>query len=245
LAEFSFIDYVFVALMIGSFLMGWARGFVAVLTGFAAFLATMFLAGRYTDTLVRWLNQTWQVQERFAEVLKRRLELPEAAHQVPASVIPWDKAMQLLAEVPLPNEYRAALAQEIAEWSQSAGTQTIAEFITQQLAAGVVSGLAFTILAMGVGWGLSLLGRLISSKVTDLPLIGGLNRILGGATLLLQTSVVLAVVVAIAIPMVAAWGFRGVGPVLEESYMAPYLLRYFEWLKGLLLGSGSTFFLAP
>lgn len=237
------VDYLFIVVLVTGLAIGWARGFVEVFTGFVVFLVATVVSGRYTAEVVGWLNRTWGAQEWLADVIRRRINLPPEAYKVPAAAVPWSRALEWLRELPIPESYKVTLAQRLSEWSQSAGSQTAAEFITQQMAAGLLSTAVFVLLTVLIGWVLSFLGRLVNDQVKELPLIGTANRMLGGAAYLLQAAILLSVLVALVAPTLSMYGAGSFGKAVEHAYLSPHFLKLFEWLRGVIFGtSGGSFF---
>lgn len=230
------VDYLIIAVMVTALAVGWAKGLVELLTGFLVFIVATLVAGRYTNDAITWLNRTWGAQERLVGVLQRRVTLPPEADKVPMNAIPWQKALEWLRDVPIPEAYKATLAQRLAAWSEAAGSQTASSYIIQQLAAGVLSAAVFIVLVSLVGWGLGLLARLISDQVKELPLVGTTNRMLGGAVAVLQVGVVMALIVGLLVPLMSVYGLQGLGSSIENAHLTPYFRTLFEWLRGVLFG---------
>lgn len=242
LGNLTVVDYLLIGVMVAAVGYGWARGFVAVLTGVLVFVVTLFVAGRYSDPLVAWINQNWGAEAWFAGLLERRIDLPAEAMKAPASSIPWQKVLEMLQELPLPDSYKAALAQQVSEWSASAGSMSVATYLFQQIAAAVVHGLVFLALAALVGWGLTLLARLVSHQIKELPLVGTLNRALGAIALLLQAALALSFLVAMVVPMLWVYGAGSVGAAVENAALTPYFVRFFQGAKAMVFGANPTFF---
>lgn len=243
LQHLTIVDYIFLLALIVAFAIGWARGLVEILTGFLVFLVTMFVAGRYTSDLVAWINRIWGVEARVAAALERRINLPAETYRAPSEIIPWHKVLEWLREVPIPEAYKQTLAERVADWSHSAGSQTAARFITQEIAGGVLSAVVFVVLVLVIGWFLSLVGRLVSDQLKEIPLVGMINRMLGAATYGLETLVALALVVALVVPALSMYGFIFIGDAVSHSQLTPHLLTFYEWIRVLLFGGldGSFF----
>lgn len=236
LQALTVVDYLIIATLVIALAVGWARGLVELLTGFLVFVVSTLVAGRYTNEVTAWLNRTWGAQERLAGVLQRRVTLPPEADKVPMNAIPWEKALEWLRDVPIPNAYKETLAQRLAAWSEAAGSQTAAAYIIQQLAAGVLSAAVFIILVSLVGWGFGLLARLVSDQVKELPLVGTTNRLLGGAVAMLQAGVMIALVVGLLVPLLSVYGMQGLGSSIENAHLTPHFRILFEWLRGVVFG---------
>jgi uncharacterized membrane protein required for colicin V production len=245
LQSLTTVDYVIIAVIGTALLIGWVRGLVEVLTGFLVFIVATFIAGRYSPQVLELLNRIWNVQSKLAEAFARRLNLPPEAEQIPASAIPLEKAAEWLRAIPIPGAFRETLAQRLADWSQSAGSQTAADFITGQLAAGVLNTLVFVVMVSLLTWGLALLSRLVSDQIKEIPLVGTANRLLGSAVVGLGTAFVVALIVGLLGPTLAMYGGPTIGKAIQNAQLAPHFLALYNWLRTFLFGgAGGQFFIS-
>lgn len=242
LRSLTVVDYLIVAILISATAIGWARGLVEILTGFIVFVITMFVAGRYTTAVVGWLNRTWGAQEWLTQFLERRINLPAETYKIPATAVSWQKALEWLHDIPIPEVYKQGLAQRLEAWSHSAGSQTVAHFILRQIAAGVLTALVFIVSIAVIGWVMGLLARLVSDQIKEIPLVGTANRLLGSVANVGETGIVLALIVSLVVPLIAMYGVTSLGVAVKYARLTPYLLAYFGWFKGLFFGSASGFF---
>lgn len=239
------VDYAIIAMMGAALLVGWVRGLVEVLTGFLVFVVATFVAGRYAEAVLGLLNRMWDVQHSLAGVFARRLNLPPEAQQIPASAIPVEKAVEWLRLIPIPKGFRETLAQRLTEWSQSAGNQTAADFITSQLAAGVLTTFVFVVMVAVISWGLMLVARLVSDQIKEIPLVGTANRLLGSAVVGLEVAVVMALLVGLLGPALSMYGGAKAGQAIGHAQLAPYFLNLYHWLRTFLFGvAGGPFFIS-
>lgn len=239
------LDFFMVALLLGALLYGWVKGFVEVLTGFLVFIVSAFVAGHYSGAVLALLNRMWNLQVKLAAVLERRINLPAEANRVPASAIPWEKAVEWLESLPLPAAYRETLAHRLAEWSAGAGSQTAAEFILNQLAAGILGAVVFVIMISVVAWVLAVLAKLVSDQIKEIPLVGTANRILGSLVTGMEAALFLALLVGLLGPMLSVYGGASLGGMIQSAELSPYLLSLYHWLRQVLFGmGGGVFFLS-
>ena len=239
------VDYGIIAVVGAALLIGWVRGLVEVLMGFLVFIISAFIAGRYSSLVLEILNRMWDVQHKLADVFSRRLNLPAEANRIPASAIPLEKAADWLRSIPIPKGFRETLAQRLVDWSHAAGSQTAADFITSQLAEGVLTTLVFVVMVVVVAWGLALLARLVSDQIKEIPLVGTINRLLGAAVLGLEASVVVALAVGLVGPALSMYGGTSAGNALQGAQLAPYFLSLYNWLRAFLFGiGGGPFFIS-
>jgi uncharacterized membrane protein required for colicin V production len=244
LVTFTLVDYVLLAMLVTGLIAGLTRGFIELLTGFIAFFVATVVAGRYSQAVLQFINRYWGLQEYVAGVLKRRISLPAEAYVIQANQIPWETAVRMVSGLPLPTVYKEMLAQRIVEWSQTAGTQSAAEFILQQLAAGILGAIVFLLMVVLVTYLLSLLGKLISDQVKEIPLVGMANRLLGGALSTLEVAVSLAFAIALFVPLLSMWGMTSFANSVQDAYLAPYFLALYDGVKGVLFDAGGSLFLA-
>jgi hypothetical protein len=242
LQSFTVVDYVILGILLTALGIGWARGLVELLTGFVVFVVSTTVAGRYADDVVTWLNRLWGVRERLAGVIERRLNLPPEAYKVNAGAIPWERVLEWLRDLPLPDEYKMALAHWVADWSQTAGNKTVGEYVVQQFAGGVLHTLVFMVMVFVLGWLLALAGKLVSDQTKELPLVGTTNRLLGASVTVTETAVMLAVVIGMIVPMLSIYGMGQFGTVIGGAQLTPHFLDLFRWLRGTLFGLAGGYF---
>ncbi|HWI53614.1 MAG TPA: CvpA family protein [Symbiobacteriaceae bacterium] len=239
------VDYGIIAVVGTALLIGWVRGLVEVLMGFLVFIISAFIAGRYSALVLEILNRMWDVQHKLADVFSRRLNLPAEANHIPASAIPLEKAADWLRSIPIPKGFRETLAQRLVDWSHAAGTQTAADFITSQLAEGVLTTLVFVVMVVLISWGLALLARLVSDQIKEIPLVGTINRLLGAAVLGLEASAIVALVVGLVGPALSMYGGASAGSAIQGAQLAPHFLTLYNWLGAFLFGiAGGPFFIS-
>lgn len=242
---FTLVDFIYMSILLVAFAIGWAQGAMQMLTNFLAFMAAVFVAGRYATAVAEWVNQAWGLQARIASMLERRITLPSETFRVPAKAVPHARAMEWLKDLPLPQEFKVNLAQRIADWSHAAGNQTVAEYVVNQLAAGVLYVLVFVVVTLAVAWILSVLGRLVSDQVKEIPLVGSINRLFGASVNLFETGLVIAVFVTLIAPTLSMYGFQSAGRAVHDAALTPHFITFFNWVRGPLFGASRGFFFLP
>jgi uncharacterized membrane protein required for colicin V production len=236
------MDWILLALLAAGLVHGWVRGFVGLLAGLIAYLAAIVIAGRYTPAAVAWLDRSWGTTAKLASVLRYRITLPPEAERIPASALPWEKVMEWLAALPLPESYKMQLAGRVQAWSEAGAHMSASEFIMGQLAAGMVSAAVFLLLAGALGYALGLVGRLISGYISELPIVGLFNRLLGGATGLAQAAVFLSILLSVGAPLFGLKLFSQLADVMGSSRVAGWLIGLYAPISRLLFGQGGEFF---
>ncbi|MFZ5816183.1 MAG: CvpA family protein [Bacillota bacterium] len=243
-ASLTVVDITILGTLLVAVLIGWSTGIIRFLTGFVSFIVAVLVAGRYSGLVMEWLNLAWNLQGRMEQVMTRRLNLPPEAAQVPMSRVPFETALSWLQAVPLPDGYKHPLAHRLADWSEAAGGRTAAEFLIEQIASGLLSALVFAGLVTVISLLLGYLGRFISDQVQEIPLIGTADRMLGAVALLLQAAVVLSFVTVFVVPTLSIYGAEHLGEAFNQSKTTPYLIGFFELIRGLLFGGGTRLWIA-
>lgn len=240
----SVVDITILGTLLVAFLIGWSTGIIRFLTGFVSFIIAVLVAGRYTKLVLEWLNLLWGLQERMEEVMTRRLNLPVEAAQVPMSRVPFETVLAWLKAVPLPDVYKHPLAHQVAEWSQAAGGKTAAQYLIEQIAAGLLNALVFAALVLVISLFLGYLGRFLSDQIQEIPVIGTVDRTLGAAALVLQTTVILSFVAVFLVPTLSIYGAGHLDEAFNQAKTTPYLIGFFELIRGLLFGGGTRLWIA-
>lgn len=238
-ASLTVVDITILGSLLIAFLVGWSTGVIRFLTGFLSFIIAVVVAGRYSQVVLGWLNQAWDLQGRMEGLLARRLNLPPETAQVPVSAVPFETVIAWLKAVPIPEMYKQPLAQQVSEWSASAGGKSIGEFLIEQIAAGLLNAIVFALLVTILSLFIGYLGRFISEQVQEIPLIGTVDRLLGATALVLQAALVLSFITVFLVPTLSVYGATELGEAFNQSKTTPYLTQFFEWIRGLLFGGGT------
>lgn len=233
------VDLTILGSLLIAFLIGWSTGIVRFLTGFLSFIVAVVVAGRYSQTALEWLNQTWNIQGQMEGWLTRRLNLPSEAGQVPSSPISFETALSWLKAVPLPEMYKQPLAMQLSEWSASTSGKTAAQFLIGQIASGLLNAIVFALLVILLSMFLGYLGRFIADQVHEIPLVGTVDRILGAGALLLEVALILSFITVFFVPTLSMYGASELSEAFNQAKTTPYLVQFFEWIRGLLFGGGT------
>lgn len=239
LSSLTAVDITILGILLIAFLVGWSTGIIRFLTGFLSFIIAVVVAGRYSHVVMNWLNETWGIQRWMEGLLARRLNLPPEAGQIPMGQVPFETVQAWLRAVPIPKLYKQSLAQQVTEWSASATGKTAAQFLMEQIASGLLNALVFALLVTLISLFLGYLGRLIAEQVHEIPLVGTADRLLGAGALLLETALVLSFVTVFLVPMLSLYGSNALGAAFQDAKTPPYLVQFFEWIRGLLFNGGT------
>lgn len=233
------VDMTILGALFIAFLIGWATGVIRFLTSFLSFLIAVAVAGRYSGVAMDWVNRIWDAQGRLERTLASRLHLPAEMAHPPAAPIGTEMATRLLGGVPLPSFYREKLAQSLADWSGTAGSQSAGQFLVAQIAASVLNALVFAALVIILSFLIGYLGRFVSEQVHAIPLVGTVDRLLGAAALVLQAALILSFITVWVVPALSMYGVAELGEAFGQATTPPYLVAFFEWIRGLLFSGGT------
>lgn len=238
-AALTIVDIIILGSLFIAFLVGWSTGIIRFLTGFLSFIIATVVAGRYSELVLQWLNKTWDLQGWMEGILSKRIRLPLEATQQPIGRLSFETVMNWLRAVPIPEMYKQALAQQVSDWSASAAGKTAAQYLIEQIASGLLNALVFTLLIMLLSLFFTYLGRFVAEQVQEIPLIGTADRLLGAGAMLVQTALILSFITVFLVPMLSVTGAGELGTAFNDAKTTPYLVQFFEWMRGLLFSGGT------
>lgn len=235
----TIVDMTILGALLIAFLIGWATGVIRFLTSFLSFLIAVAVAGRYSSLAMDWVNKVWDAQGRLERALASRLNLPADMAHPPAVPVSAETASHWLGGVPIPGFYKAALAQSMADWSGTAGSQSAGQFLVAQIAASVLNALVFAGLVMILSFLISFLGRFVSDQIHQIPLVGTADRLLGAVALAVQAALILSFITVWLVPALSMFGVKELGEAFGQAKTPPYLVAFFEWVRGVLFSGGT------
>lgn len=157
--------------MIQGFRKGLIRTAVSMFSIVIVAAATMWL-NPYIGSMIRE-NTDWQekLEQKcsvlLVEEMEERLEISDASQN------------SFIEEMPLPEIVREKLVENNnSETYQSLAVESFAGYLSKYIAAGIMNGITFLLSFVSV-WILMKILLCAVDRITDLPVIGGLNRIGG------------------------------------------------------------------
>jgi uncharacterized membrane protein required for colicin V production len=189
----AYIADIVVIVLVLIFTLGGARkGFVAFLFGLVTTIIAFVLAMTLADNLVDWTNGLFGLEGKFEKGLTKKLSTIKG-FGVDISATGIKEAIQ---GVSLPDFIADSIVAEVGVEGVAAGTtlammagDTIASFISALIAGAVVFFLAKVLLG--------LVCRVLSGVVSRIPLIGGVNRLLGAVAGFLKGGLIVCGVLAV------------------------------------------------
>lgn len=175
-----FVDLILLALLLIGLVLGWRQGFVQALTRIivvvAALLLASWIAGKLAEPAARWLEPI------LSEKLEQRLTAQGNT----------DDAGEMLAAFGFEGDTLSELVDNAVEKAQQAGETLLSAVVSTALksaAYAVVYVVSFLLLLL-----LLLLLRLVLTPLhlfTKLPVVHGVNALLGGVLGLVKTALLL------------------------------------------------------
>jgi uncharacterized membrane protein required for colicin V production len=107
---------------------------------------------------------------------------------------------------------------------------------THQAAQNLLHILAFLLIAIVLGWLLSLAGRIVSGFVQAIPLVGTANRLLGSAALAIEAVLLIAFVVGLGAPALVSYGPSKWGEAILHAQSAPFFTQVYAGAQAYLFG---------
>lgn len=219
------IDWGILGIVAAAITVGWVKGIIRFLTGFLSFILAVILAGRFSGPVLQWINERWDLQGRIEDGLHRRLQLPSGMTD------------GVLDRVGIPQPYKQPLALEAARMSADGGLSP-ADYVIQQIAAGVSNAIVFMVLALLLSVAISWIGKFFAERVQEIPLVGTADRLLGAAAIGLEAVLILAILLVFVLPTLSIYGMTALDEAVGQSVTPVYIIRFFEVVRWLLLGGG-------
>ena len=199
--------------------LGRKKGFILSLCGLLAIFVAIIGAKICTDLFTPVVTDV--IAPRFSAVIEEQinLNLGEKLDQllVPGSELPDNAITDILRQFGIYDTFAAAIKNALS--AESAKTVAdVSAALAREVAELVSSVLIFVVsfLLLSVAW--FVLSHVLN-LAAKLPIIHGLNSLLGGAFGLLQGALLL---------FLAAWAMRVMGGVIPEEVVAQtYILRFF------------------
>jgi len=226
------LDILVIATMGLCITIGAWRGFVRTVLGFGSFILTIFLTNMLYPHVGRFLRGIDGLFETLTASIRSAMGLDAAIYAESRAA-----QIEIINALPLPPAFRQSLIENNNSVVYTAlGATGFADFI-----AGFLAGIVINIISMVVLFALIFVGLMVLSRVFDLiaklPVIGSLNKFLGGALGavwgLLLTWLVLGVVV---IYLAASTQTNVVelldnsaiaGPLNDANFAVQFILRLF------------------
>jgi uncharacterized membrane protein required for colicin V production len=233
------VDWVLIGILVVTAGWGWSRGGIAFLTGLVAFALATAIVSPATDQIARFLGKGLGLEAKMAAAIGQQIGLPAMAGTAPAAGMSQGQWAQVIANMPLPAAYKAALTAQVtkAAAGATAAGLSAAQLVINQLVQNILHGLAFFGGILLLGFGLSLGGRLLSGLLNQIPLVGTANRLVGGAIGLLGGLMVVLLIVAVVGPALQVTGSPA-GLAIMNAKLAPTFLSIWQGVGGLFLGGG-------
>lgn len=212
-------DIAIVVVLVLFFLHGRKKGFILSLCGLVAVFVAIIGAKICTDMFAPIVTNT--ISPRLSTVIEEQinLNLGDRLDQIllPSGELPENAVTDILKEFGIYDQFAATIKNALTV--ESAKTVAdVAAALAHEVAEIVAAVLVFVVsfLLLSVAW---FIVSHVLNLAAKLPIIHGLNDLLGGAFGLLQGALLL---------FLAAWAMRVMGGVIPEDVVAQtYVLKFF------------------
>ena len=214
-------DVIFCLVVLIMVIRGWKEGFagmlIQMLTGLLAILAAIIL----TPYLVNFLDNlglTAKISAKIASVL-------DLDRLIPDTLIGAGEGNNIIQKLPLPEILKERLAlSNVAESYEALGVSTFGEYLSVSLAQIILRGLSILVLFIVFCMIFSWLGSKLKF-VNKIPLVGLINSILGGASGLVLSLILLYMIIFVitaAAPLIKP--FAQISSAMEESTVVSWMV---------------------
>ena len=211
-------DAAIVAILLFFFLRGRKKGLILTLCGLAAIFVALIGARFASDTLAPHITN--MLQPRFSAVIEEQLD-SGLAQRLDELLAAGEQGENIIADILTKLGFYDEVSEAIRNAVSSQATQTVADLavaLAWSIAEVVASVLVFVVafLLITVAW--FLLSHALD-LAARLPIINGLNRLLGGLFGLLEGMLLLFLI---------AWALRLMGGVIpQDTVEQTVLLKFF------------------
>ncbi len=231
------LDYAILVFLALGAIRGWLRGLLVLVTDLAGSFLAFYLAAKYSGPLVGAIDRATGLVTSTAKTLSAKFPA-----SLPAMAAPIPKAgglnLQAVGALDLPEPVKKWVlsgATDLLSGPLPAGSQTVGDLISYQLAITLWMAALFLVGGLLLGKALTLIGE-VASRALDLTPLLLFNRTGGAALGAAQAALLAAVLTALALPIInlgQPW------PPLANSKLVPLLSSTLWSLAGWLLSKVS------
>ena len=211
---FNALDYIIIAVLLLSGLIGYKRGFIASVGGIISKLAGVGIAFLYRDDAATYLQEHYGVVNSLASSLEKRLPISAWGLNQPIQV----------SSLPGLNEGLAYIHRQITEFAYLLVVALC--FLLLYMISSYLIKFCCTILEKLFLWGI----------------LGGMNQFAGAGTIMIQNIIIMAALVGVLnapLGLGAKIGMKGISQAagyIQSATLVPYLLRVFVFLQEMIAG---------
>ncbi|PKM78736.1 MAG: hypothetical protein CVU90_00185 [Firmicutes bacterium HGW-Firmicutes-15] len=211
---FNSLDYIIIAVLLLSGLIGYKKGFIASVGGIISTLVGVGVAFLYRNDAAVYLQEHYGVVSSLATTLEKHMPISAWSSKQP---IP-------LASLPGLNEGLAYIHRQFME-----------------MAYMLVGALCFLLLYMISSYLIKMLCAILE-KMFLWGILGGMNQVAGAGTIITQNIIIMAALLGVLnspLGLGAKIGMNGISQAagyIQGSSLVPYLLKVFVFLQGMIAG---------
>lgn len=224
-------DVLIIGVAAVGFYFGWQRGLLRKVFGLVG-LVMAVLAANYLAPLLVQTGPLQRWRQRLIDFLQEQVSPLQAAATDVGDAAVAAALQEAVADLPLPSSYRSHLVERVAIPSEG-----VTDTLTELLASGIVSAVLFMALLAAAYVILRFVLALVADIISLTPVIGSVNRLIGGLLGALQYLLVTALLLALALPFHSLPAFAAVARAQSASTLAPHLVDLLAVLVRLAFGA--------
>ncbi|MHB9144005.1 MAG: CvpA family protein [Symbiobacteriia bacterium] len=226
----SLLDYILVIFVIWGAILGWRRGLLAIIVGFAGVLLAWYVAARYSSAAVHWVDASFGWAHGTAHYLAGRVPLPSGWASYSLANLQPEQLTRLLTELPFPAALQRPLADAALKVFGNASAlhlATLGDLSYYSMAVLIWTVITFfvimsviTALTGALAWGVT--------RTLDGTPLRGLNHVAGGLLGAAENLVTLVVLAGLLVPILHLIRWPALQHFLEGSRFLPTLATWFQ-----------------
>ena len=225
----NILDLIVVIIFVLSILVGTFRGFIKTTMGFLKFILSLILTNIFYPYVGSFLRSNDNLFISLRNTISTALGLQNAVYDAA-----YATEYEIISSLPLPQSFQNALIQNNTISSHiNLGANTFLEYISGFITSIVINIIAMVLVFIIVYIGLTILTHFINF-VAKLPVINGLNKILGAAVGGIWGLLIIWFVLALSTLYFSAQGGFDIYTELENSNIARPLNEFNFMLNWIL-----------
>lgn len=212
--RFNSLDYIFIAILVLSGLIGYKRGFIASVGGIVSTLVGVVIAFLYRNDAAAYLQEHYGVVSSLAATLEKRMPVPA-----------WSSNQHIpLSSLPGLNEGLAYIHRQFME-------------LSYLLVVALCFLLLYIISSYLIKFFCAILEKLFLGGIR-----GGMNQLAGAGTIMTQNIIIMAALLGVLnspLGLGTKIGIKGISQAtvyIQDSALVPYLLKVFVFFQGIIAG---------
>ena len=239
--DLNWLDILIAVLLLWGAARGLRAGFIRRFMSLAGLICGFWGAAKWSAPLVNLVEAQFRAVSHLAGILRQYISIPAEVALVPVQPGGYADAIHHVLVLPLPADMRDKLAAHLANllgnMSAISGS-TIGEVIYRAVASLALHAVAFLVILSIIRAISVLLAEVMTQIMASGTASSLTNRLLGAGLGLTESLAVLVVLMGLLMPIANLTGGRGLGSLVVNSKVAPFLAAIFMWAVRLIAGGG-------